>query len=213
MSLVHLCVEIIKIIENKYDAKIYKKSVDIAQIKNICDLSLDSVVNVDFDNSITLSEIKLSSPEFKKISKNSRKKNFKDVLKSEDFQKTYLQFIRLLHACLKIGIEIFESDDDIIVIKNNYHLIKTLENRKKRLIADHINVLKMQSKNVANKIDAEYDDYSYTYIMKVRIIDKILEMINKMIKNGIMQNNDTLLSLILPYFYQYQNYIEEYNVP
>nr|AEX62968.1 hypothetical protein mv_R764 [Moumouvirus Monve] len=47
--------------------------------------------------------------------------------------------------------------------------------------------------------------------MNIRIIDKIMSSINKLMDSEVLEKTDTLLSLILPYFFTYTEYIEEYN--
>ncbi|AEX61468.1 hypothetical protein c7_L404 [Megavirus courdo7] len=47
--------------------------------------------------------------------------------------------------------------------------------------------------------------------MNIRIIDKIMSAISKLINTNTFDKTDTLLSLILPYFFTYTEYIEEYN--
>lgn len=159
----------------------------------------------------SLGEIIFSSPEFKKISGKTNKKNQSDILKSNEFMKKYIFFIKILYVCLKIQVDLFDINENIITLKNNYQLLKTLEIKKKQLIMDHIDILKIQHKNISQKIGLEYETYQHNYIIKIKIIDKILYSINKLIKSNIFEKTDNLLTLILPYFYTYTEFIEEYN--
>ena len=77
---------------------------------------------------------------------------------------------------------------------------------------EHIELLKGQHKSIAQKIDDTYfDEYIPGFIAKNKVVDKILESIKKLLKVGAMNNTDNLFILVLPYFYTYTKYIEEYN--
>mgnify|MGYP005847801399 CR=1 FL=1 len=204
-----MSIRIIKIIEKKYFEYFDDKCLDIIQIKNICNLYKIKSLSSD---SISLDKLTISSPNFKKIKLNkSAKKNQLNILKSPEFTKKYSFFIRILYACLKIDIDLFDINNDIITLKNNYHLIKSLESKKKQLISEHLTILKYQYKNISQKIDTDYVNYFENYIVKIKIIDKIMTSINKLIQNDVLDKTDNLLSLILPYFYTYTKFIEEYN--
>lgn len=207
MELSHISKNIIKIIDARYD-DFDEESLDIIQIKNICNLYKIKSVN---SASIELTDINFSSPEFKKITTKCHKKTQSDILKSKEFAKKYSFFIKILYACLKIDVEIFTISDTTITLKNNYHLIKSLEAIKKKIISEHLEILRDQYKNIARKLEPNYENYVRNYLTKIKIIDKISASINKLIRNNIFDRTDNLLTLILPYFYTYAEFIEEYN--
>lgn len=203
-----MSLSILKFIDGKYDKKYTNEEcLDIRQIKDICNLYKTKQNNT---NSINLSEIQLSTPNFKKNNK-TNKKNRMDTLKSPEFLKKYTFFIKIMYSCLKMDVELFDIDSNILTLKNNYHVLKSLEVQKKNLITEHVEILKTQYKNVSNPIPASYDIFYKKYITKIKIIDRIIYSINKIIKAGICDNTDNLLTLILPYFYTYTEIIEEYN--
>ena len=209
MELSRMSRGIIKIIDNKYSNYIDDECLDIIQIKNICNLyKIKSNSNIE---SISLSEINFSSPEFKKMSNKTKKKNQTDVLKSNEFVKKYTFFIRIIYACLKIGVDIFDINDSIATLKNNYQLIKSFESTKKQFIAQHLTILKAQHKNISQPIGPDYEKYYKNYIVKIKIIEKIIASVNKLINGNVFEKTDNLLTLILPYFYTYTEFIEEYN--
>lgn len=208
MELSRMSMGIIKIIDKQFNEYIDEECLDIIQIKNICNLYK---IKSNTENSVTLSEINLSSPDFKKVLTKIQKKNQTDILKTDEFVKKYSFFIRILYACLKINIDLFDITDEILTLKNNYQLMKALETKKKQLITDHLTILKTQHKNITQKIDTDYEDFFSNYIAKIKIIDKITGYVNKLIKSGIFDKTDNLLTLILPYFYTYTEFIEEYN--
>lgn len=207
MELSRMSMGIIKIINKQYIDYIDDECLDIIQIKNICNLYK---TKSNSNNSVTLSEINFSSPDFKKMT-NKKNKTQSNILKSNEFIKKYAYFVRILYASLKIDINLFNIDGDTVILKNNYQFIKTLESKKKHFIGEHLNILKSQYKNISQKIDSDYENYYENYIMKIKIIDKIIGSMHKLIKFGIFDKTDNLLTLILPYFYTYTEFIEEYN--
>lgn len=198
---------IIKIIDEQYSEISDDDCLDIFHIKSICKLYNAKGIA---GKTITLSELNFSTPEFKKAPpKSSRKKH--DFLKTPEFTKKYAFFIRIIYACLKINVTIIDQTDDVMTLKNNYHLIRSLELTKKQLIIEHLGLLKNYCKNITNKIDSDYELYVKNFTSKVKIIDKIMISINKLIKADVFEKTDNMLSLLLPYFYTYTEFIEEYN--
>lgn len=125
---------IIKILNKYYYQYIDDECLDIVQIKNICNL-YKIKKNINSNDSISFSDIKFSSPDFVKHNYNNAqtqtKKTQFDLLKTDEFYKKYAFFIKILYACLKINIELFDINNNILTLKNNYQLLKTLELKKK----------------------------------------------------------------------------------
>lgn len=210
MELSHMSIGITKMIKEKYNEYIDDDCLDIVQIGNICNLY--KTKSSKARNSISLSEITFSTPDFQKTKIDLKKiKKQLDILKTKEFQKKYAFFIRIIYSSLKIGVEIFDISDMTVSLKNNYRLIKSIEQCKKKLIEEHVNILKNHYKNISVAIDNNYDDYIKSYLVKVKILDKIIASINKLINGKVFDKTDNLFSLILPYFYTYTEYIEEYN--
>ncbi|QGR53820.1 hypothetical protein [Moumouvirus maliensis] len=207
MELTRMSNGIIKIMSKKYSLYKSNECFDIMQIKNICNLYK---AKNQSNESVRLSEINLSSPEFKSFDPKINKNNL-EILKSTEFSKKHSFFIRVIYACLKIGVELFNDGDEFVTLKNNYQLIKSLENKKKQIINEHITILKTQYKLADQKVSQNYDIFLKQYTMNIRIIDKIMSSVNKLIDSSVVDKTDTLLSLILPYFFTYTEYIEEYN--
>jgi hypothetical protein len=206
MELSRMSLSIIKMIDNQYGEFIDDECLDMIQIKNICNIYKVKSTNL---NSVALNEINFSSPEFKKMPQNKIQTN---ILTSTEFQKKYSFFIRIIYSSLKMNITIFDITDNIVTMKNNYQLIKSLEVKKKNLISEHVTILKNQHKNSTQQLNfLDYENYLKDYLVKLKIIDKIIELVRKLINNDIVEKTDNLLSLILPYFYTYAKYIEEYN--
>lgn len=211
MDLHHMSIDIIKTIDKEYGDFIDDDCLDIIQIKNICSIYKKSGKSSAV-KSVTLADLDFSSPRFTKInSKINRRKKQNEILVSDEFTKKYAFFIRIVYACLKINIDIFNSSSDIITIKNNHQLIKSLEIRKKQLIQEHINILKDQHKNSHRLINKKYEEYCSNFLAKIKIIEKISVAITKLVNADVFGKTDNLLTLILPYFYTYTEFIEEYN--
>jgi hypothetical protein len=112
---------------------------------------------------------------------------------------------------LKINLEIFDIKGGTMTLKNNYQLIRALEFKKKQLLLEHIGILRLKCKNITQNLGTEYEDYAQDFQNRIKIIDRILLIINKLIKCKIFEKTDNLLTLILPFFYTYTEFIEEYN--
>jgi len=198
---------IVMLIKKKFDTNIIAECLDINQLISICTLYKN---HRNDDVSISLRDIDFSSPEF---DKKSGKKMSSNILETSEFKKKYTYFIKFIYSCIKLDVDIFNINPDrTLTFKNNYHLVKSIELRKKNIILDHIETLKSHHRNASHKINQQYyAEYVPNYFIKIKILDKMLEGIRKMIKNNIMNNTDNLFELILPYFYTYRQYIEEYN--
>jgi hypothetical protein len=210
MDVSRMAISITKIINEQYMEYIENECIDVIQINNICNLYKTKSSDLD---SINLDEIQFSTPDFKsgnKIDKSTRKKH-QNILNSAEFKKKYAFFVRIIYACLKMDIAIFDIVNGVATLKNNYQLIKSLEIRKKGFLNEHLLIIKYQLKNVSKTINEDYETYLKDYVTKIKIIDKITGSINKLIDTEVFSKTDNLFTLILPYFYVYTEYIEEYN--
>lgn len=126
---------------------------------------------------------------------------------SDEFKKKCVYFIEILYATLKLDVEIFNITKNIMTLKNNYELIKSLKRSHKSATLDHIEVLK---KIVSTNISDNYEQYSADYISKCKILKQIIDDISKLIELKVFEQTDNLLTLIIPYFYTYIKIIENY---
>jgi|SRR5579872_7062278 len=209
MEFRNIAPNIVKILKEKYANLVKDECMDLLQIINICTLYKTKST----DNEITLQDIQFSSsPEFVKvIPKIHKKKKQEEILQSTEFKQKYDFFIRIIFSCLKMDIEIFDMTKNFVTLKNNYKLMKSMEHRKKKLIEGHYLILKEQYKNITKKLDMEYELYVSEYILKIKIIDKMIGSINRLIQTEVFEKTDNLFSLVIPYFYTYVGIIEEYN--
>jgi hypothetical protein len=201
MNLSSMISEIILIIDQKYNTS--DECLDIIKIKNLCKLYKSKSP----DSKLSLTDIDFSTPDINKIKHKKTKSTLK--INTPEFQRIYSLFIKILYSCLKLGVDIFDTDsnnsNNPVTIKNNYQLIKSIELCKKKYILEHIEILKSGQKNLSSTDISSYEIYIKSdYLVKMKILNKLIGWIN------IFEKNDNLLSLVLPYFYTYTQYIEEY---
>lgn len=214
MEIQNMAMTIVRIIKEKYSSLLHNECMDLVQIINICTMykTKNKSTSLDAIPEPTLEDVHFSSPIFEKINpKTTKKKKHEEILQSDEFRKKYDFFIRIIFTCLKLNIDIFDIPDEFATLKNNYKLAKTMEYRKKKIIEEHYTILRDQHKHVNQKLDASYEKYVFGYILKIKIIDKMIESIDVLIKNNVFERTDNLFSLIIPYFYTHRNIIEEYN--
>lgn len=208
MEITRMSSGITKIINERYADFIDNECIDIVQIKNICNLYKNKNKSKNI-KSITLSELIISSPDLKKtVSRKS--KNQYSILKTEEFEKKYNFFVKIIYSCLKMNIDIFDVNENVLTLKNNYELNKALVTKKKQILLEHMSYLKKYYKKVSQEVDTEYESYVMEYITKIKIIERIKKSINKLINTGVLSKSDNMLTLILPYFYKYTEFIEQY---
>lgn len=199
MNLPSMISEIIQIIDQKYDTE--NECFDIDQIKILCKLC--KIKNTS-ESKIDLTDITFSTPDIKKITCKENKQILVKI-NTPEFQKIYSLFIKILYSCLKLEVEIFNTDkDNCYTIKNNYQLIRSIELRKKKDILEHIEVLKMNIKKISSSDTIMYEKHVNDHLVKMKILNKLIGWIS------VFEKNNNLFSLILPYFYKYTQYIEEY---
>lgn len=199
--------EIIALIKTKYAAYLDEDCIDLIQIINICQLYRSEYPTEQLNCSASIRDLQITTPTFKRYKKNPRQR----ILQSDKFCAKYSFFAKILFACLKIDVDLFDITDDIVTMKNNYYLLKALDQRKKMLMVEHIALLKTQCKNKDNIVTTEkYETYVNSFIAELKIIEKIGSYIKKLIQASVFKQTDNMLSLLLPFFYVYSEYIEEY---
>lgn len=173
----------------------YLGCLDIIKIQNICEIHESKKESFDTEEESS-TNIEITSP------------CFQDV--ENEFQKKYSFFIKIIHSCLKLKIKIFDCQDDVAVLKNNYDLITTLQKYKKRLIANNIRILREMYQEINQPIVPQYDVYHQEFYLKLCITQQILSNVRKLVSRDVLKKNDNLLSLVMPYFYKRCRFIEEY---
>ncbi len=204
MNIRRMAIKIIGMLDGKYKTN-KNDYLDIEQIKSICKLSCPKNDNISVD-SVSLNDITFDTPEFVRDKKS---KKSQDPLKSEEFKKRYDFFIQILYCCLKLNIEIFDSEHLILI--NNYHLIKAIETKKKKYIRVHIDKLKELYKSSSEQTSDSYFTFIDNYKRTITTLDGLLKSVKKLVDNKILDLMDNLQTLVIPYFYKNTEYIEEYN--
>lgn len=194
--------EIVSILKSRYSKYIKMECVDIIRLIDVCKLNITE----SNGKNINLSEIILESPDLSSV---QVEKQIKNIRTNKSFLKYSDVALRLVHACLKLNVEIFDITEDNVMLKNNYRLIASIDNRKKALIIDHINQLKKYAKN-SKLVMTNYITNS-KFNGEINILEKIKKSINDMILHKTFNNSDNILTLVLPFFYIYQEYIEVYS--
>jgi hypothetical protein len=205
MEISRMTIGIIKYLNNNYDVD----SLDVKQIIDLCSIYKISDSHKKGTDIMT-DDLYMSSPNFKKSTKTDKKTKLK--IDTDEFKKKYAFFIKIIYSCLRLNIQLFNETDDGDILKNNYQLLKSLEKKKKDMITDHMNILKSHCHKLQEDIDDNYSEYVENYIKRMKIIQNIMNTINKLLTRKIMEKTDNLLNLLLPYFYSYNRYIESYGI-
>jgi len=190
MSLAQMAERILKILHKKYPRI---QGSDIEHLKIICRAEAKQDVGVPLQ---TFSEINFSSPLF-----------LPDRSVKEYTHRTQF-IIKVVYVCLRLDVDIFTVQDDGITILNIHNLVKVLSSARRRLLTEHIQMLKQyQHQN----LDDNYLSYHASFVPKVRLVERIIYVLEKLVSQGVLRYQDNLLTLILPYHYHFNEYIEDYN--
>ncbi len=107
-------------------------------------------------------------------------------------------------------INIFKIKNNVCVFKNNYDLKKSIIEKKKDLLKDHQieinNLIKICDKCIYQDLQI----LSNKLQLKITILDKMVINVEKLVSRSLVDWTDSLYGLILPYFYKYETYVEEY---
>lgn len=199
MDLSTILANIMHVIDEKYSD--VDECVDIEQLRKICSLYNTKKIRKKSGN---IEDVEFSTPDYSKIEPKKNSKTKKNVdINTPEFKKVYTLFVKIVYTCFELDIELFDTVNDSFVMKNNYYLLKAIRTAKRSLLVDHMSKLAKDKKKLDIDID-EYEKYVSLYISKIKICDKLYGWID------LFEKSDNLFNLILPYFYTYNKYIEEY---
>lgn len=205
MKLDTMAKEIIRILDNNYSK--YKNNNDIILIKNICKLcDFEDIM----DGSVKLEDVDISSPDFYNQTIKKRKNKNETI---NDFRKKHKFFIKIMYACLKTDVDLFnksKKDDNIIVIKNNMQLKRSINKTINKKVNEFIDISKKLKKN-HDELD-KYIAYMQNYEVVLKSLRRLDEVISKVLSDHKYLHEQNLNTLILPYFYREDDddIIEEY---
>jgi hypothetical protein len=133
----------------------------------------------------------------------------KNFLSSKEFINKYSFFIKVIYACIKLNVKIFNRINSL-TLKNNNELINSFNGTKKILIVSHIKILKAFEKKNNKMTWSEYETIDSDFLKKIRTINNIVDIIKKMVQYKIFSLEDNITKLITPFFIKKEHYIEEY---
>lgn len=177
----------------------YLHCIDLKQVIEICQLFEPQPSNES-------PEISIDSPSFNGNVVQSS--SIEELSKCQDFVTKYQYLIKILYAIVKLDVPLFDIGNDILIIKNNHKLLRSIEGVKKKVIKEQIKLLHSQYKSASKKLDEDYDVKHNEFVTTIRSLDRIRYTIEKLITMKVFTNGDNLLSFILPYFYVYTNILE-----
>jgi hypothetical protein len=200
-------------LDTNFNLYISQNNTDMIQMKKICTLYHKVNIN-DLPNMIELDDIEFSaiSPYLNKLQSNHDIKgvDHSKLLVLPEFIKKYYLFIKIIYCCIQLKINIFKIKNSVCVFKNNYDLKKSLVTKKKDLLKDYCIEINTLIKTADKVTFEQLKDLSSKIQLKITILDKIIINIDKLVTMEFLDWTDSLYGLVLPYFYKYQTYAEEY---
>jgi hypothetical protein len=215
--------QIIKDIKTKHKSNL--KELDVKQLLDycaICNLYTDNSKNdIDTDLSSQSNQSSQSSPSISQITFSDEMNeivdtkipisNINEIIKLKEFKVRYKIFIKIIYCLIKLNISPFAIKKNNIFIKN-FQTIRTnlYKERKKMLVWLKEQLDKYISTYKNFDID-EYFNVSQLFTIKIKIIDCVLEILNKLLNKNITKETETPHKLVSPFFYKKDtDYIEVY---
>lgn len=204
MDILNMSKNILGRLETKYGKQTVDNSYDTIQLKKLYNLHRE---NNDYCHTISIDEIEITTPEFKPYIESKSKS---DILNIPEFVQKYHFITKIIYSCLYLNVEIFDGIKDRIVLKNNREIIHSLQLAKKDIITRIVKVLRYKYKHVEQLFDTEYTEFYHKSVSQIKLIDNIIKHIRTVIGTGVIRDTDNLITLVVPYFYRYLKFIEEY---
>lgn len=155
------------------------------------------------------SEVDINSPIM------AENKTKTEILKSDNFIKRYSVFLKIIFSALLMNVEIFKIYRDNQVFLNLYDMKNSFLKRKKKILQDIITYVDDNSKILKSLLDIKHTDYQNIFaiaLTQMKVIDKVISIINKLIDNNLLKETESIISLVMPFFYKYQDFIETYKI-
>lgn len=208
MKITKMASSIVTILERDHDME----SLDVKHIVDFCLLYEDAdkpTKRRRRDAEGSPEEMAFSSPHFEQITRKTPKRNIS--IDSEEFEKKYSFFTKIIYACLRLDVKMFQETTSGEILKNNYQMIKAIEARKKQLVGEHMEILKTHYRNPCEEVGEEYVFYLTSYTKKIKILQDVRSAIQKLADRSILSMNDCMISLLVPYFCVRIKCIERYS--
>lgn len=190
---------------SRYLQKKYKPDqddIDVNQLIEYCELyDLDS----DSTSSIELSQISFSDEIM------VEPVNIGNILKCPSFQSKYKIFIKVIYCLIKLNIPIFNVKKGNIFLKNVQTIRSNLYKERKRMLVELKEQIEEFISMYKNFDINDYLDLSKIFSIRIVIIDRILEIFQRLISGNILLESDTPCKIVSPHFYTKDtDYIEVY---
>jgi hypothetical protein len=138
-----------------------------------------------------------------------------EIIKSTNFIKRYTVFLKIIFSALLINVEIFKIYRDNQVFMNLYDMKNSFLKRKKKILQEITIQIDDNTKLLKNLLEITYLDYQKIFsitITQIKVIDKVVSIINKIIERKLITETESIMNLVMPYFYKYQDFIETYTM-
>lgn len=203
MSTMSDTVHVINHIKQNYGKYIKNKCYDVMGLLEICCIYIESekILKKVKLRELSYNDLQMSSPNFTNMKKRKRSNNIKNVINNDEFEKRHKLLIKILLCCFVLDIEIFNIDNDIAVLKNTHHLIKTIHKKKEQKFNELIELASSYKKKPHIKVSEDYYELTSELHESIRICDRLLYILNELTKNMIIKPVDSISMLIIPYFY------------
>lgn len=138
-----------------------------------------------------------------------------DILKSTNFMKRYHVFLKIIFSALLINVSLFKIYRDTEVFMNLYDMKNCFLKKKKTVLQDLTSQIDSNTKTLNTLLEFKYTEYQKIFSItttQIKVIDKVVSIIDKLVEKKILKENESVITLIMPFFYKYQNYIETYTM-
>lgn len=172
---------------------------DIKQVLEICQL-LDK--DIDDSSPVAYFDSPSFSPTVIKYG------SIDELFKDNNFVDKYEFFVKLMYTFLKLGIPLFDKINGKLIIKNNRRLVRSVIATKKKLLSDHARFIHSQYKKAEEDLSKDYDMIEDSFSSKVKLLDGMKNTLIHSIDKGVIKAENNPMSIILEYFYVYENVLE-----
>jgi hypothetical protein len=137
------------------------------------------------------------------------------IIKDKKFKLKYTVFLKILYCVIILEVSFYKKTNDCSIARTLGDLKNSFLKKKKNSVTKMIEEFKENSSTLKKLNNVKYDQYTNfanCHISIIKIIDKVISIIDKLINHNIIKESDTVLDLLMPYFYDYHNYIEIYSI-
>ena len=140
-------------------------------------------------------------------------KSINEILGTKNFKKRYCVFLKILYCSLLLDVNIFKTYREQEVFMNLYDMKHSFLKAKRKILVNLSTELLNGTRTYKDLHDVKHNEYTQLFTCispQLKTIDKIVSLLDKLIEHKIIHETDTIMSLVMPYFYKYDKYIETY---